>query len=415
MAHLKRREGKKGISYLVTVSDGFSADGRQNLKYATFRYDPNRTEKQNYKMLQEFALEFERKIKNGYTMDGSRMTFSDMVNMWFSEYAARELEKTTIENYHIILDTHVLPEIGKMILNKIKPLHLEKLFNKMAAERKDGKPGGYSNRTIQYTYVIISRIYSTAEKWGVITPAENPISRTAAPKNHGSRENNYFTPEQTAAFLEYVNKRFIGLPAPEFQFAVMYNLLIFCGMRRGELIALTWEDIDLNNNRIHINKSAARLSGQTVIKSPKNDSSIRFVSYPAAIAGMMHEYRKAWITYRFQVGKKWKGKDNIFIRADGSPMSLYTPNGNFQTLIRNFNKREKKPLILPEITLHGLRHTSATLAIYNNIDVRTVSGRLGHAKTSTTTNIYAHFIESADKAAADTLGDAIYKAVEKAT
>lgn len=409
MANLTRREGKRGISYRVTVSDGFSPDGRQNLKYATFKFDPAKTEKQNQKALQEFAIEFERKIKNGYSMDGSKMTFSDMVSMWFSEYAARELEQTTIENYHIMLDTHVLPEIGKMILNKIKPLHLEKLFNKMAESRKDGRGGGYSERTIQYTFVIISRIYSTAEKWGIITPEENPTKKINAPKNHGSRDNNFFTPEQTAAFLEYVNKKYADSTAPEYQYMVMFNLLVFCGMRRGELLALTWADIDLSLNRIHINKAAARLNGKTIIKNPKNESSIRFVSFPAAIAGMIKTYRAKYIKHRFDLGNAWEGNDNLFIRADGSIMSIYTPNGLFKSLIREYNKRKDKTVMLPPVTLHGLRHTSATLAILNNIDVRTVSGRLGHAQTSTTTNIYSHFIESADRAAADALGNIIYK------
>lgn len=115
-------------------------------------------------------------------------------------------------------------------------------------------------------------------------------------------------------------------------------------------------------------------------------------------------YRKEQLKYRLSLGSQWEGDNYIFIQWNGRQMYPSTPYNTFKDIIHRYNARtEDNAQKLPDIPLHGLRHTSATLLISQNIDIWTVSGRLGHAQTSTTMNIYSHALRKMDEKAADTL------------
>jgi integrase len=115
-------------------------------------------------------------------------------------------------------------------------------------------------------------------------------------------------------------------------------------------------------------------------------------------------YREEQLEYRMNIGSAWEDGNHLFTQWNGRQMYPSTPYGMFKKIIRWHNESvTKEEYKLPEIPLHGLRHTSATLLISQNVDIRTVSGRLGHAQTSTTTDIYSHFLQKADEAASNTL------------
>ena len=193
------------------------------------------------------------------------------------------------------------------------------------------------------------------------------------------------------------------------QLKLFLNLAIYTGCRRGELIALTWQDIDFGTDTIHINKSTCRVNGQIITKTPKTQGSIRSINIPSSVSALAKAWKKEQMEYRFMIGTQWKGGNmdrcNIFIQWDGSQMGLETPYQAFKRIIANYNEHcENESEKLPDIPLHGLRHTSATLLISSRkMDVMTVSKRLGHNNTSTTLNIYAHAYEELDKKAASTL------------
>ena len=193
------------------------------------------------------------------------------------------------------------------------------------------------------------------------------------------------------------------------QLKLFLNLAIYTGFMRGELIALTWQDIDFGTDTIHINKSTCRVNGQIPTNTPKTKGSIRSINIPSSVSALAKAWKKEQMEYRFMIGTQWKGGNmdrcNIFIQWDGSQMGLETPSQAFKSIITNYNDHcENESEKLPDIPLHGLRHTSATLLISSRkMDVMTVSKRLGHNNTSTTLNIYAHAYEELDKKAASTL------------
>lgn len=127
------------------------------------------------------------------------------------------------------------------------------------------------------------------------------------------------------------------------------------------------------------------------------------MALPANTINLIRKYKVEQQRYRLSLGTYWKGDNHLFIQDDGKQMDISTPNKVFKKVIRIYNETHEDKL--PEITLHGLRHTSATLLIAQNVDVKTVSNRLGHSETSTTMDIYAHALQKQDELAAESLGE----------
>ncbi|MGN0378793.1 MAG: tyrosine-type recombinase/integrase [Butyrivibrio sp.] len=390
---------KRGNTYSIRVSCGRDVNNKQIIQSTTWTPDPEKTTKQNEKALNQFAMEFEMSVKSGKYLDGERITFQEFSKKWLQEYANVQLEKTTVAFYESMLNIHILPVIGHLKLARIQPSHLNKLYIDMLTHRNDGKTGGYSPTTIKRVHATICSIMSTAMQWNVIL--NNPCERVRPPKQvRTPKDVQFFTIEQTAAFLDELEREATS-GTIKLQHNIFLQLAIFCGMRRGEAIALTWQDIDFSKNTVSISKSTAIVHGKPITKAPKNESSVRTIAVPDHIMKMLRRYRIEYNTYRLSIGSQWSGNDYVFIQWNGAQMYPSTPYFIFKKIISRYNAEHEEHL--PEIPLHGLRHTSATLLISQNVDVRTVSNRLGHAQTSTTMNIYSHSLQKKDTAAANTL------------
>ena len=412
---------KRGKSYQVTVSNGRDIHDRQILETATWTPDPDKTEKQNQKALERFAMDFEDRVKSGKYLKGEKMTYQEYSALWLSEYAEKQMERTSIERCESSLDNIILPAIGHLKLTEIQPLYLTRLYGELSEKGyiQNGKQKPYSARTIKRIHQIISSSLNTAVYWQLIE--NNPCQRVKPPKVEKQADVKHFTLEQTQSFLEQLDtpytvahwgrtkkdgsesrKHYEEKEIP-LQFKVLFHLAIFGGFRRGELIALTWDDVGFQDHTVTINKASARTKDGIITKVPKTFSSNRTVTLPAKTINLMRKYRAEQQRYRLSLGTYWKGSNYLFIQDDGKQMDISTPNKVFKKVIRIYNETHEDKL--PEITLHGLRHTSATLLIAQNVDVKTVSNRLGHSETSTTMDIYAHALQKQDELAAKSLGE----------
>lgn len=412
---------KRGKSYQITVSNGRDIHDRQILETATWTPDPSKTEKQNQKALDRFAMDFEDKVKSGKYLKGEKMTYKEYSALWLSEYAEKQMERTSIERCENSLNNIILPAIGHLRLSEIQPLHLTRLYSGLAEHgyTKNGKQKPYSARTIKRIHQIISSSLNTAVYWQLIE--SSPCQRVKPPKVEKQADVKHFTLKQAKAFLNQLDtpytvahwgrtkkdgsesrKHYEEKEIP-LQFKVLFHLAVFGGFRRGELAALTWDDIDFQNLTVTINKASARTKDGIITKAPKTFSSNRTVTLPASTMKLIQKYKAEQQRYRLSLGTYWKGSNYLFIQDDGKQMDISTPNKVFKKVIRIYNETHEDKL--PEITLHGLRHTSATLLIAQNVDIKTVSNRLGHSETSTTMDIYAHALQKQDELAAESLGE----------
>ena len=426
MASIRERNG----SYQITVSCGRDIYGKKLRETVTFTPDPTLTPKKRQKVVEEFAWEFETKVNNGAAMDGRKVTLKEFSDRWFEEYAPQKLQPGTIEKYKAEMDK-VLPTLGHLKLTELKPHNVNALFVSMTKDgaRQDGKEGGYAKASINKTRNVLSSILRTATEWEIID--KNPCDKVRLQMTPTADKIKFFTTDQASKFLEHIEKPYtvnvkghkrvddtgetytvgdyeLAREIPE-QLRVLFNLAIFSGLRKGELLALEWSDVDFKADTISVTKAVAVVAGQQITKAPKTKNSRRTVSIPHFLTLRLQALKASQLSYRLSVGDYWQGGNWIFTQTNGKQMNYSTPYAALQDAIKRYNEGKKPTDQLPAIPFHGLRHTSATLLIASKQDVRTVSSRLGHAQASTTMNIYAHALQESDRKAANALENMLVK------
>lgn len=422
MANIRERNG----SYQISVYVGEDLTGRKLFERTTFR--PTQTTPKAIKNeVNDFAREFEKRVKEGKYLTGDKLTFIQFVEIWEKEWATKNLTVSGLENYKMFLKNRVLCEIGGLKMSKITALHIQNLYSKLDKE-------GLCPSTVKKVHSAVNSVFKYAYRMGVVE--ENPCNRVELPKRKKNTDIHVWTTEQAKKFLEaieneysvfhsssnrkikhtgteYTVKEYLTYNIPNFQYRVLFSLAIFGGFRRGELIALKWTDIDFDNNTVSINKAFAKTKSQgQILKSPKTVSGIRTVVLPSSCFDLLKKWKAEQRQLSLSLGTKWEGKRNdsfddnfIFIQLDtGLPMNLDTPYHKFKEIIERYNSScEEERDKLPDIHFHDLRHVSASLLLSENVDIVTVSRRLGHAQVSTTLDVYAHAFEKKDITASDTL------------
>ena len=421
---------KRGDTYRIRVSMGRSRDGKKLVE--TVKYTPTATTpKAIEKEVQKFAEDFEERVKSGKYLSGEKLTFIDVEEVWKTDWAEDNLTPSVYEGYLDILKNRVYPYIGELKISKINALHIQNIYNKM-------KAAGRAPKTVKRTHTAINSVFRYAYRMGIID--ENPCVRIELPKNKADTELHYFTLEQSKRFLqslvdgitvhhdEVIRKNGRKIPAHDekmdipYQYRVFFTLAIYSGARRGELIGLTWKDIDFENKTIDINKAVAKIKGGQIVKDTKTVSGNRRMVLPDECFTLLGKWQTKQKALCLKLGTQWKGYrdkdfDNnpVFIQTDsGERMYLDTPLRKFNHILTAYNdmidrdktlkEEEKDSLRLPSIRLHDLRHTSATLLLGYGVDIETVSHRMGHSRASITLDVYGHCLEEMDTKASQTLG-----------
>ena len=352
----------------------------------------------------------------------TKITLKDFITRWTAEKAQQELQPGTLEKYQAVIDSFILPALGHLKLSEIKPHTVNAFFVSLTKDgsRHDGKPGGYSKGTINKVSNVLSSILRTAVEWEAIE--RNPCDAVRVKAEDSAEKVKFFTPQQAATFLDYISKPYtihtkghtrtddtgkqyaVGdytstkeLPT---QLKVLFTLAIYSGLRKGEILALTWDDVDFENNTVAVTKAAAVVVGQQIVKVPKTRNSYRLISISRSITQQLQQWKLEQARYRLKVGAYWEGDNWIFTQDNSKMMSYYTPYSALQDILNHYNADKAEADKLPMIPFHGLRHTKATLQIAAGTDVRTVSAILGHRETSTTMNIYSHSLQTAEQEAA---------------
>lgn len=311
MASIRERNGH----YQITVSLGYDIYGKKLIETASFTPDPTRTEKQQERDLQQFARKFEEEVKSGIAQDGRRITFKAFSERWLTEYATTNLQPGTVTKYKQELESKINPAIGHYKLSDLKPGILNSFFAGLAKEgaRKDGKPGGYSKASITKTRNIVSAILRTAAEWELID--RNPCEKVKLTAGAETAEQiKFFTPEQAKTFLSYIETPYslkisghhrvddTGIPytvgdyelhkeIPE-QIRILFNLAIYTGLRKGEILALQFSDVNPDLDAISISKAATVVNGVQTCKQPKTKMSVRSITIPHSLTLRILALRK---------------------------------------------------------------------------------------------------------------------------
>ena len=360
-------------------------DGRWEGRYTAGR-DPD-TGKAIYKnVLGKTQAEAKAKLKQAIEeakgLDASkagRYTVGEWMEVWFEHYAKVKVRPSSHQTYRGYIDNHIKPNIGKIQLEKLTSLELQKFYKRLLEKgrvnriesRKQSK--GLSAKTVRNIHQIISSAMQLAREQNLIIG--NPAEGCALPRL-GHREMKTLPVEQLQSFLR---------EAKDSGVFELYYLELATGLRRGELLGLKWEDIDLERGDLRVKRQIARINGEVVEAPLKTKNAYRTLPLAADTIDVLEAQRK-------------KAGDSpwVFPGPTGGPIS---PDSVLHMLHRVLKRAG-----LPRVRFHDLRHTFATLALQNGVDVKTVSGMLGHFSAGFTLDTYAHVTTASQRQAAKTMG-----------
>ena len=317
----------------------------------------------------------------GTLVEPSKTTLADYMRSWIETAATLRLSPKTAERYRQLIERQIVPYLGALPLQKLKPVHVA---NWHATLLKAGGHGGgaLTARTVGHAHRVLHKALADATKYELLM--RNPASLVSPPKVTGD-EMQILSADQVKAVLAAMRTSII------FPQVVV---LLSTGMRRGELMGLQWGDLDLEAGKLRIERAIEKTKTHGLrIKAPKTRHGRRTITLPAGAAEVLRQHRKAQIETRLALGiGKLPDEAHVFGTVEGAPLD---PDRITQDW-----KRFTAARGLPKVTLHALRHAHASALIAAGADPVTVSRRLGHGSPVITMAIYAHLFDRSDEAAA---------------
>ena len=360
-------------------------DGRWEGRF-TAGHDPTTGKQVIKSVLGKTQAEVKEKLKKAmedstkvdFTKNG-KYTVGTWLDEWFENVAKIKVRASSHQTYKGYIDNHIKPNIGNIPIEKLTTMDLQKFYRKLLTKGRieriesKGQPKGLSAKTVRNINQVISSAMDLAVAQKII-PA-NPTNACALPKIE-HQEMQTIPAEQLQVFLQEAKATGVY---------EMYYIELATGLRRGELLGLKWQDIDWKNGVIKVRRQVARVDGQIKEAPLKTKNSYRTVTISQqAIEVLKEQKKKTNDTY-------------VFPSPNGGPISPDSVN--------NMLKRVLERAGIHKVRFHDLRHTFATIALQNGVDIKTVSGMLGHFSAGFTLDTYAHVTTSAQKEAAQTIGN----------
>ncbi|TDT63384.1 site-specific integrase [Fonticella tunisiensis] len=369
---------KRGAGYQIVVDVGRDplTGKRKQKSVGGFK-----TKKEAEKALAELIA----KIEQGEYVEYKNSTLKDFLLKWL-ENKKPLLKPTTYIFYEKIVNNILIPGLGSTELSKLKPIHIQSFISKLY-ERED-----INSTTIKHYYTTLKTALNQAVKWQLIP--SNPCEAVEPPKRE-KKKMQVLTPEQVNLLLDYAHNSQEVMHIP-------LLLALTCGLRRGEIIALKWSNVNLEKGHIIISESAAiRKNGKNIILDTKTDAGERIVELPSFVIPILKQHRKKQLENKLLFGSEYKDTNLVCSWPNGEELKPDYITHAFKKLLRK--------LELPDIRFHDLRHTHATLLLLQGVNPKIVSERLGHASIDITLDIYSHVLPTMQKEAAEKLNDLFLK------
>ncbi|WPS54771.1 site-specific integrase [Streptococcus sp. S1] len=331
-----------------------------------------KTQKEAKKAERELLLSVE---ENGFTDHSSKPTFEEVANLWLESYETT-VKPTTYQNTRKYLNILIKDYFSDIRIESISVSMMQQIVLKL------------SKRYTAYSLYlsVVNRVFKFAMSLGIVQA--NPVDRIIRPKQQPPKS------EKIALTKEELNQ-FLTL-AKEHARPVLYaawHTLAYTGLRKGELLGLEWSDIDLDNKVISVQHNLVMVNGKYRIQSPKTRKSIRKITIDDITASVLKSWKLEQKKLFFKNGVK--NSNIVFSGSSGE----YLDKSHFRVSLKKFLKRYD----LPAITVHGLRHTHASLLFEAGVEPKTISDRLGHANIQTTLDMYTHLNDNQRSDVADRL------------
>jgi integrase len=366
----KRRHRGHGEGTITKRKDG-RWEARVSLPPADRRTIYGKTRRE----VQEKLTVALRDVQQGLPLPSGRQTLGQFITRWLQDAVKPAVAPATFDSYRRMANRHVIPELGRVPLDKVTPQHVQHLQSAMLSR-------GLSARTVVYARAVLRRALGQAVKWGLL--ARNPVPLVDPPKQQ-RHEADFLTADEA--------KRLMTSIAGD-RLEPLILLTLVTGLRRGEVLSLRWQDLDLDGGVVRVEGQYQKWDGAWQWLPPKTHQSRRALALPPFVVQPLREHRLRQLEERLAVGAAWQDFDLVFCTAIGTPLD--GPN-----LTRQFQRRLRRAGIR-SIPFHSLRHSAATLLLARGLTLGQIQKVLGHSTVRLTADLYAHHVqEIAEQAAAE--------------
>lgn len=331
-------------------------------------------------------------FQDGTYLEPNKTTLAEFLVQWLADHKPRVSPKTH-ERYTQVCHKNIVPLLGAVPLSKLKPAQISQAYLKaLASGRRDGA-GGLSPRTVHQMHVILKGALKQAVKWEVL--ARNPADNVDPPQAARAPMKVYNV-DQTAQMIEAARGHKVFVPA---------LLAVLCGLRRGEIAALRWRNVDLVAAQLAVVQSAEQTKAGVRYKEPKSGRA-RTVALPASLVAELRAHRAFQAEQWLKTGRRLEEDDFVIAKADGSPLRPHSISQEWSRFLASHKA-------LPRIRFHDLRHAHATHLLASGVHPKIASERLGHSKVGITLDTYSHVLPNMQANAVALVDEALTAALNK--
>jgi integrase len=303
---------------------------------------------------------------DGIAYDDENLTVGEYLNSWLKGSVRGSVRQSTFDRYEIAVRVHIKPALGRVKLKKLSPAHVAGFY-------QDRLAAGSAPASVNKLHVTLRKALDQAVKWHMVP--RNVAEAVKAPRP-APPEMRTLSAEETRKLIEVARGDKLG---------ALYMLAVHTGMRQGELLALKWQDVDLENAKLSVRRTLTMSNGRILLGELKTKKSRRTIRLTDAAIQALHEHLARQLEGMERLGDAYRDEGLIFASQVGTPINpTNLRRRSFAALLRRAN--------LPKIRFHDLRHTCATLLLSRNVHPKYVQELLGHANIAITLDTYSHVI-----------------------
>ncbi len=374
-------------SWSLVFDIGQDEQGKRKQKWVTVQGTKKEAERELTRLLHE--------MNTGMYVEPSKMTVTEYLEYWLEHYAKTNVATKTLDGYRESIRVYIVPQLGKHQLAKLQTAHIQAYYAYAQREGRKRFPGGLSARSVLHHHRVLREALQQAVKWQFL--GRNPADAVVPPRPERT-EMKVLDEAQTARLLTVAEGTRFYLPV---------LVAVTTGLRRGEVLGLRWEDIDLDAGMLSVRQSLGQTRQGPQFKPPKTEKSRRGVSLPALTTEALRRHREEQQKEKVLLGDAYQDKGLVLANPIGE---AWTPNA----LTKGFGFLLAKH-DLPRVRFHDLRHTHATQLLRQKVHPKVVSERLGHSTVNLTLDTYSHILPGMQEEAAEGVDKALRQALQRNT
>lgn len=365
------RERAKG-HWEIRIDLGRDPKGHRLRRWATFRGTKKGAIAEKNRLLEV--------LRTGTNLEADRISVSAFLDRWINDHVIARVSRKTLHRYREICELHIKPRLGHIKLAKLQPLQIQSAYADMLRCGARGKP--LAARTVLHHHRVLRQALQQALRWRLIQTNAADLVQPPRPTKAVVKT---LADAEAKDLLESLQGLWVYVPSA---------IALHAGLRRGEILALRWSDVDFEKNQLSVQRSVEQVGAAMTFRATKTGKG-RQVAMSAMLARILRTHKARQAADRLKLGPAYRDEDLVCAGPDGRLIVPHKLSDAFRAAIAK--------LACPKVTFHGLRHTHATILLRAGVHPKVVSERLGHSTVGITLDVYSHVVPGMQEKAAQAI------------